>query len=208
MKFINQLSYQLAHSLAEELKHTHEKRRVYYYGLQVIIGSLVKTILLVAVTLILGLFEATIAVMLFFAALRITAGGYHMDNYTKCLLASFGIFLSLAFTVKYTYAIWPGWLLISFSALSLILVFYSAYRFAPADTPYKPITNRKKIKRLKVISVAVVIIWAVADIYFILNNFSYFVVAGCLGMLMAAFIISPLGYRFFNFVSGKKPVRH
>ena len=204
MRFINVISYRLAHSLTAELDHTHEKKRVYYYGFQVVIGGLVKGILLVLLTLLLGIFHSTFSVLFFFAALRIFAGGYHMDNYTKCMITSFAIFILLGLVVEYTYIYWNITALTVLSVPAFAAALISSIKWAPADTPYKPITNPKKIKNLKVLSIIVVFAWLVADIVLMFNKLNFYVLAGCLGMLMAAFIISPAGYRFFDFISGKR----
>ena len=204
LKFINIVSYRLAYFLTRELKHTHEKKRVYYYGLQVVIGGLVKGILLVLLTLLLGIFHSTFSVLLFFAALRIFAGGYHMDNYTRCMITSFAIFILLGLMVEYTYSYWSITALISLSVLAFAAVLISSIKWAPADTPYKPITNPAKLKNLKNLSIIVVFVWLAADILLILNQQNFYVLAGCSGMLMGAFIISPAGYRFFDFISGKR----
>ena len=50
---------------------------------QIVIGGIVKAVLLVLLTLLLGILQSTFTVLLFFAALRVVAGGYHMDNYKQ-----------------------------------------------------------------------------------------------------------------------------
>lgn len=204
LKFIDMASYKLAHSLTVELNHTHEKKRVYYYGFQVIIGGLVKGILLVLLTLLLGIFHSTFSVLFFFAVLRIFAGGYHMDNYTRCMITSFGIFIILGFMVEYTYIYWSPAMLMVLSILAFTAALITAIKWAPADTPYKPITNPKKIKNLKILSIIVVFLWLAADIVLMIYKLNFYILSGCSGVLMAAFIISPAGYRFFDFISGKR----
>lgn len=204
MRFIDAISYRLAHTLTAELNHSHEKKRVYYYGFQVVIGGLVKGVLLVLLTLLLGIFHSTFSVLFFFAALRIFAGGYHMDSYTRCMITSFGIFILLGLLVEYTQIYWSLPILIALSVSTFIIALISAIKWAPADTPYKPITNPKKIKNLKTLSILVVLAWLAADILLLMNNHNFYVLAGCSGMLMAAFIISPAGYGFFDFIGGKR----
>jgi accessory gene regulator B len=203
MRFINVLSYSFANSLTKELNHTHEKKRVYYYGFQIVIGGIVKAILMVLLSLLLGIFQSTLTVLLFFAALRIVAGGYHMDNYTKCMVTSFGMFFLMGFLVKYTSSYFSLGILMALSGIAFLTALIVSIKWAPADTPYKPITKPKQIKKLKIMSVIVVFIWLVADAILIKYKLNYYILAGCLGILMAAFIVSPAGYGFFNFISGK-----
>lgn len=203
MRFINVLSYKLANSLTKELGHTHEKRRVYYYGFQIVIGGIIKGILLVLITLLLGIFKATMSVLLFFAIPRMTAGGYHMDDYTKCMLTALGIFLSLGFIVKYTSGFWSVWTLIILSLIVFVTTLFCVIKYAPADTPYKPITKPEQKRKLKTLSIKVVMLWLAIDIVLLIYGLKYYILAGCLGMLLAAFFISPAGYKFFDFISGK-----
>ena len=204
MRFINAISYSLAHSLTTELKHSHEKKRVYYYAFQVIIGSLVKGILLILLTLLLGTFKSTFTVLFFFAALRLVAGGYHMNSYTRCMITSFSIFILFGMAVEYTSEMWSITALIILSLATFAAAMLSTVKYAPADTPFKPITRPDKIKNLKIISIIVVLIWMTANILLLIGSQKFYVLAGCLGILMAAFIISPAGYRFFGFISQKR----
>jgi accessory gene regulator B len=203
MRFINVLSYNCAEYLTKQLNDNHEKKRVYYYGFQIVIGGIVKFVLLVLITLLLGVFLPTFTVLIFFGALRVPAGGYHMDNYTKCMVTSFGIFILLGFLVKFTYQFCSFGLLAFLSAVVFAVTLITVIKWAPADTPFKPITKPKQIKRLKILSIIMVFIWMVIDIILIYYRMNFYVLAGCLGMLMAAFIVSPAGYRFFDFISGK-----
>jgi Membrane protein putatively involved in post-translational modification of the autoinducing quorum-sensing peptide len=204
MRFINVLSYKFADSLTRELNHSHEKKRVYYYGFQIVIGGLFKAVLMVLLSLVLGIFQSTFTVLAFFAVLRLVAGGYHMDNYTKCMVTSFALFFLLGFLVKYTYNYWSLAMLIAISIIAFIAALITSIKYAPADTPYKPITKPEKIRKLKTMSILVVFMWSIIDIILIYNKLNYYILAGCLGMLMAAFIISPAGYEFFDFISGKR----
>ena len=57
-------------------------------------------------------------------------------------------------------------MLIILTGLAFLTALISSIKWAPADTPYKPITNPKKIRILKILSIVVVILWLAADILF------------------------------------------
>ncbi len=207
MKFIRRWSYGLANNLAITLNESHEKRHLYYYGLQMIIGGIVKLTLLIAVSLMLDILLPTFAVLAFFGVLRIAAGGYHMDNYVKCMVTSFAIFIGAGFIVKYTYFLWSIKALIVFVAATFFIALFSVIKWAPADTPYKPITKINQIKLFKGVSILIVCTWLGVAMVLVINDISYYVLAGCIGIFLASFIISPIGYRFFDFISGKKKLK-
>ena len=203
MKFINKWSYGLAHYLTGQLGHSHEKRRVYYYGFQIIIGGIVKFLMLLAVTLATGIFLSTFTALFFFALLRIIAGGYHMGSYVRCMIVSSSMFMLSGFIVQYTNTHWSQAMLAILAGAIFLAALPAVLKWAPADTPYKPITKPGQIRTLKMLSVVVVLLWAAAEIVLIVNRLSFYSLAGSLGILMAVFIISPAGYRFFDFASGK-----
>lgn len=209
MKFINKWSYGLARYLTGQLGHSHEKRRVYYYGFQIIIGGIVKFLLLVAVTMAAGIFLSTFTALFFFAVLRIIAGGYHMGSYVRCMIVSSCMFLFSGVIVQYTNAHWSQAALALLAGAVFLAALPAVLKWAPADTPYKPITKPAQIRTLKTLSVIAVILWGAAETTFIINGLNFYSLAGSLGILMAVFLISPAGYRFFDFVEGKgrKPER-
>jgi accessory gene regulator B len=207
MRFINKWSYRLADYLTSQLGHSHEKRHVYYYGFQIIIGGIVKFLLLLAATLATGIFFSTFTALLFFGALRVIAGGYHMGNYTRCMIVSSLMFMLSGFITEYTHVYWSQAALALLAGAVFLVALPSVLKWAPADTPYKPITKPSQIKTLKVLSVVVVILWALSELLLIAGRLSFYSLAGSLGILMAVFIISPAGYGFFNFAEniGRKP---
>lgn len=201
MKFINKWSYGLANYMAEQLGHNHEKRHVYYYGFQIIIGGIVKFLVLLLATLITGIFLSTFTTLLFFGALRVPGGGYHMGSYVRCMVASSLMFMLSGFIVEYTCSLWSQGMLAALAAAVFLTALLVAWKWAPADTPYKPINKPGQIRALKSISVIVVFLWAGAEAILIVKGLSFASLAGSLGILTAAFIISPAGYRFFDFIS-------
>lgn len=203
MRFINKWSYGLAKYLTGQLGHSHEKRHVYYYGFQIIIGGIVKLLILVAVTLAAGIFQSTFTALFFFALLRMIAGGYHMGSYTRCMIVSSAMFMLSGFIVQYTNIYWSQTLLALLAGAIFLTALPVVIKWAPADTPYKPITKPKQKKTLKTLSVVLVILWAAAQILLITNRLNFYSLAGSLGILMAVFIVSPAGYKFFDFVEGK-----
>jgi accessory gene regulator B len=146
MDFIRRWSYGLAKMLSNNLNESHQKRYVYYFGLQLLIGTIVKMVILIVMSLVLGIFNGTMMSMAFFATLRTIIGGYHMDTYGKCLMASALMYLVAGAVIEYTINLWDTTGLIIFSLISLIIILYSVYKWAPVDTPNKPITDPDEIK--------------------------------------------------------------
>ncbi|NLC67737.1 MAG: accessory gene regulator B family protein [Clostridiaceae bacterium] len=203
MRFIKKWSYSLARGLSSQLNENHEKRSVYYYGFQVVIGTVFKLAILLAVAFILGIFKETMVIMGFFIAFRTTAGGYHMDTYGKCMAASMVIFLLSGLFVHYAWSYWNAHSLAILTIIIFNVGLFSFYRWAPADTPNKPIKNEKKIKSLKRKSMILLTISTFVIFLLILKHLYVYALAGCVGTLVAVFNVTPAGYSFYDAISGK-----
>lgn len=197
MRFIQKWSYSCAWYLARTLNENHEKRGVYYYGFQIVIGSIVKGVALILLSLLAGAFAETMAVMLFFVYLRVYAGGYHMETYGKCMVTSLVIFLLSGVFVRYTLQYWNTPYIFILSTATFLAGIYILVRWAPADTPNKPIKKPERIRKLKTISLAQLCVWWLATVILLNFRLNMLALAGCLGILNALFIVTPAGYKFF-----------
>jgi len=202
LRFIHTLSYICANYLMMQLKESHEKRRVYYYGFQVIIGALVKGALLLTLALVLRIFVPTIVVVLVFASIRTIAGGYHMDTYGKCIAVSLGMFLVAGLIVQYTWTMWSSTCLVFLYIITFIIGFYTIYKYAPRDTPNKPITKPEEIRKFRLLSFIYIFVWLAGVGVLLYTGQNKFVIAAGFGLLLEAFAISPAGHKFFDSIKG------
>jgi len=201
MKFIRRWAYACAKGLALQLNESHRQRGVYYYGFQIVIGSLVKVVSLIAISLLLGTLMPTLAILLAFVLLRIIAGGYHMDTYGKCIAASDTLFAIAGIISRYTYEYWTTWQAAILIGITFTLGSCVLYRWAPKDTPNKPITKPEKIKRLKTLSMVYMAAWLLIASALLYYNLRLYVLAASFGVLIELFTITPLGTGFFDFLS-------
>lgn len=211
MRFIKVWSYSCAAYLAKQLNENHEKRGVYYYGFQVVIGVLVKFVFLIGLSLITGALKPTLIMVLTFAALRILAGGVHMDSYGKCIMLSLVIFIVCGTLVQYTYIYWPYELVAAFIGLSFIFGLFVIIKWAPKDTPNKPITKPEEKRKFKRLSIIYMPVWLAVVCILAVLNLKMYAVASCFGLVLECFMITPLGYNWFtelneelNYAKGKK----
>lgn len=204
MKFIRKWSYTYAKCLSSKLNENHEKRSIYYFGFQIIIGEFVKLIILLALAVLLGVIKETLIILTFFVIFRTTAGGYHMDTYNKCMVASIVIFLLAGLFVHYT---WENLNIHTIAFLNIATFFtglFSFYKWAPADTPNKPIKKEEKIKSLKRKSILMLFITTIIIFFLIFKGLILYAMAACIGILVEIFNITPIGYSFYDMISGKK----
>ncbi|MDQ2087510.1 accessory gene regulator B family protein [Herbivorax sp. ANBcel31] len=198
MRFIQAMSYRGADYLMRQKQENHEKRRVYYYGFQIVIGIIVKVILLILLALVTQTLKASVVTVLMFSSLRMLAGGYHMDSYGKCIGVSVGLFIIAGIISTHTYTIWSTYAIIALISITFIISIASIIKWAPSDNPNRPITDKKEFLKFKRLSVSYIILWAGAVLTAFYFNYNMYVLAASFGVLLEVFSITPLGYRFFD----------
>jgi len=198
MRFIETLSYSGANYLMKQKGENHEKRRIYFYGFQVIIGAIVKLIILFLIALVSDTIIPTFLMAFVFASLRGIAGGYHMDTYRKCLGVSISMFVVFSLIARYTHQYWYNYQIITFAVITFAFSLFSLYKWAPSDNPNRPITDMEEIIKFKKLSISYLILWTI--ISFILIYFKLYMIflSGTFGLLLEVFSITPAGHSFFN----------
>lgn len=113
---------------------------IYLYGFQSIISTIVDITSILIISTFIGQTSTAAVFLIFFCSLRLNAGGYHASSYLKCLLfissmtfISIGLVRYLDFTTS-----------IYFIASALIFSLVLVIKYAPVDTPNKPLNNNEK----------------------------------------------------------------
>jgi len=176
---------------------TEDQIEVFEYGFMVIIGALVKGFLLVSTASILGVLVATMIVTLAFSSLRIIAGGYHMQTYSRCVMISVAMFLGGALIAQHTFQYWSQVNILSLLASSAFIALYIIIRYVPRDTPNKPIVEALEISKFKRWSLIYLITWSTLMTIFILLNLKLIVISSCFGLLLELFSVSKVGYSVY-----------
>ncbi|AEG61083.1 accessory gene regulator ArgB-like protein [Desulforamulus ruminis] len=187
-------SVHLAQYLGTELNLDHRKVAVVAYGLEVIIGALIKLAVFVLVPSILGVFKLFAFALISSAILRLPSGGVHNNAYYKCLLSTLTFFLIIAFTAK-GLAVYPLPLNV-FAFLILLLAFLVFIKLAPVDNQEKPIKSEARRKRLKFISCSLLVGYGV--IFFLWSPEQDIMLAFLLAVLFHTFTLTKMGHALFK----------
>lgn len=190
---IHNFAVRLAAIVAAELK-MEERRNIIAYGLEIIIGALVKLIFFAALPLALGIFPQVLAAALAGGIFRLAAGGAHCTAYYRCLVSSLAVFLGIGSLARYL-AHYP-FPLESIVAGVGIWSLFIALRWAPADTPAKPINNALHRRGLRIASVTIIVFYLVVCQFAPLNGDT--ILAASLGFFIQAFTVTPAGYRLIE----------
>ncbi len=198
MRFINKWSYSCAKGLSQRLNEDHQKKAVYYYGFQIAIGSIVKIVTLVVVSLILGVLIPALTISVSFALLRKVAGGFHMRTYGKCLFVTISLFASAALISRYTNQYWSIEGLGIFIALTFITAIFALIKYAPKDTPNRLITDPKEKRKFKTLSIIYMFAWLILVLVLTMQEMNMYTLSLCFSVLLEIFGITPIGNRIFE----------
>lgn len=172
---------------------TKEKEEVIKYGLQLIIGEIPKTLLLFAVSFLLGFGWYMLFAYITIMPYKMVSGGIHLHTHLGCITVSaisyYGTillskFLNLDSLEKY--------ILI---ALSFVFGILMISLYAPADTENLPIISKKERKTKKILSYIILTITLGIAIFLKDSTLSNILI---IGIIMQSLFISRLAYKITN----------
>ncbi len=128
-----------------------ERAEVINYGLQLVIGEIPKTFIIIAIAYGLGVLKYTILALLFVMPYRMVSGGVHLQTHIGCIVATSLMYVGNAFLSK-SLIIEPVYIkyLIIFAIWIFGIIMCCLY--APADTEAVPILRKKDRKIKKILS--------------------------------------------------------
>lgn len=193
---MKRLANNISNYIASELKYGDEKREVISYGLEIFLGTSSKTISILLLAYILNIFKSTLVASISFVAFRRVIGGSHSDTYNKCYFLS--IFLMLLSGILGEIITLQGMYIIILILQIYMLAFIATVLWVPAGTEKKMIKNKTTRKKIKIKTIILLTIWAI--LFSLLTNMYLFkyTISSILGVTLAFFLATPLGYRFMS----------
>jgi accessory gene regulator B len=134
-----------------------------------------------------------------------------MDTYGKCIATSTMLYIGAGVFSQYTYIYWNILQLFSLLIIVSMISTFAIVKWAPKDTPNKPITKSEEIAKYKRLSIIYIVSWTL--ICGLLLYYGYtrsivytnlIVISSSMGVLLEIFLITPVGYRVFERLSGQK----
>lgn len=187
------ISKTLASELGNRLHSSKEDMEVFAYGLEIVLCSCIKIILILGSAYLFGVFNITLFYLLSFILLRHYGGGVHLSTYKRCLCAGL---ISTIFCAKFVDGLWlePN-IILWLTFMLLILGSFCIFKWVPAGTSKKMINDsvqrlKQKIKTSLVLTLILVIIGLLY-----INKYYYYAFSMVLGGFVSFYLMSPLGYK-------------
>lgn len=159
------------------------------YGLLSLYLTLSKVIIISIISVLLGLFKEFIIFSLFYNWIRSTSFGLHATKSWICLISSTFMFIGIPI-IAMSITI-PINIVIIIDIINIILI----YKNSPADTEKRPIINKNRRYKLKIISTITATIMAILSIVVNSIFISNILV---LSLIIQNFLISPFAYKLFG----------
>lgn len=160
---ISSISYKIAKILYENDEEKSVGLDMYRYGLELLISSFVNILAIIGLSCILGCIMEMLLYILFFAVLRISAGGYHAPTHFKCLF----IYSIISFTfVQLLRIVDQSGFSMPVILSACVIAFMLVYKYAPVDSENKPLSpdeNRlykKRSRQAVIVQVLVILVLA------------------------------------------------
>ena len=176
-------------NISNNTNYSEEKMEEIAYGLEAIYLTITKMVVLFAISIILGIVKDFLLVLIFYNLIRVNAFGIHASKSIHCLIMSFILFIGGALLCKYVNI--TQIIIISTSILSIICLLL----YAPSDTHKRPLINKRKRNKYKMLSVLAGIIYLILIIVLKDNSLVNYI---WLGLIESTLMILPVTYKIFN----------
>lgn len=140
---------------------------IYIYGLEILVSTVWDTLIILAISLLLGQFIEAFVFLAVFSVLRLFTGGYHSNTYWGCtavLTITYLVYECLIKLIQPYYSLPCLFLLWSLSLFVII-------KYSPIDNENKPLNTDEKKRFKKKSIVASVLLFAFSTVMFFILNF-------------------------------------
>ncbi len=149
---VHSIAMTLSNTIAHESNFDNLKRAKLCYGLEVLIGAIIKYSIFAIAFWEFGLLKQSSIAMFTIAILRVISGGIHCKTLIKCIIVSTVVFISIGMLAKIL--VINEYLYFILNIVSLIIVGIKS----PVDPPEKPIKTKQKRYVVKLLSILILLL--------------------------------------------------
>ena len=181
-----------------------ERAEVINYGLQLLIGEIPKTLLILFIAWILGVFKLTVLAVLVIVPYRAAVGGVHFKTHIKCIFATSLFYIGNALLSKYLILGHDLQLMITFLVWVFSITMITLY--APADTVDVPILRKNERTLKKILSYIIMSVLLIVAIVISNKTLSNLIIFGVLLQTIAItrpmYILANNKYGYEEYIKG------
>lgn len=156
------------------------------YGLEGIYSLVVKTFVVLIISIITQTLIETLLLMIFYAGIRTFSYGMHAKNNITCWITTILIYNGCPFLkANINLPTLMGYIILFIALISMIL-------WAPADTPKKPLIRKEQRRKCKILSIIIVLIYT---LIFLINKNPIINNSIIYALIIQIIFINPLTYK-------------
>lgn len=196
---MEKVTKRLANRISQSLGYDAQQEAVVAYGL----FAVTQIAVTISLTLLFGWLAGApleaLIVCLSVSLYRKYSGGAHAQSATSCLVVTIVYCTLAALAVRWLSPnVEPPWLLGIASGFVYGFAYWATHRYAPVDSPHKPIKSEQKIKRMRKGSFLILTAYLALQLFFCLIGYGNTKVTGyglslLFGVFWQAFTLTPLG---------------
>jgi accessory gene regulator B len=193
---IEEISRIIAFKISSRISLKNEEREIVEYGLKVFLSEVFSLSILFIVLFVTGLIKTGMSILIAAGVLRKFSGGAHCSSPMRCTILGVMTVPLFAFSVERLLILGENKLLAAAVCLNVLSLF-NCLKYAPADSPQKPINevSKKRLKR------GVLLLISITSSVLIAGYFSFyidisFISAVSVGFFYQSITLTPAGYRF------------
>lgn len=202
------LTRPVAAYLREKLHLTPDEEEIALFGLQTILYPAVGLSLILFAGWLCGCFWTTLIVALTVLLLRLFSGGAHARSPLACALLGVIVVPALGKVAAVTAPFFTPFSLALTVAAGFLPVLVLTARLAPVDAPAKPVTAPEERRRLRSLSLLVVLLVTAGQFIPLFSGKALaLVLAASLGLWWQTFTLTRAGHRFATILDDLKEGR-
>lgn len=197
---VHHLAYKLSDYFVRKLFLSPRERDVLAYGLELILGETWKLLVLVVIGFLLNCVVEVMVVWITWVSVRIYSGGSHCTTFTRCLVFGHALLVGIVLLARALTALLPQGYLPVFLITSVLGAFYLIIKWAPADTPNKPLDRPEDREKFRRATFTVFFVWsALLFLSFVFNLVApVLLVTSACALLAQSWTLSPPAYRLID----------
>lgn len=162
---------------------------IFRYTLESLYSFMTKTCVVLVMALIFRTFAITFWLIVLYSLLRGFAFGLHASKNIYCWCITLFVYSFVPLLIKSIQ--FPTYLFYISYLIGIVFIML----WAPADTPSRPLLNKKKRKANKIFSLTLSIVYITSA--FLINNSNYYEIISFL-LLLESLCICPITYKIFK----------
>lgn len=205
MFLLERLSIKIGHNVAIRLRLDNDHEEILTYGALGLLQTFFSIFLTMTFGFLFHVFFESLVISFSISILRKYSGGVHSCSPNRCAIIGTFVCVSFSLFITFIFITLPLKIVFLLIIVSFIYSYYYIHKYAPVDSPAKPINNILKRQHLKQFSLIIVcILYGIISILLLLyinnSNIKFLIYALCIsiGTIWQTFTLTHLGHKFIH----------